>query len=137
MSDADRFDWADDASVIVLAQLAVAVYRNARGDIVIRQQADWGDDEDKWVILSPSHARALAEAILLEAGEIDAAPLVLPAPDKPKDPTAAERQRRFRESRKRNGVTGEGVMAETVTDNARNGVTGEPVCNHQHEEVTA
>jgi hypothetical protein len=116
------FDWYDsnNNSVVIPEQMAVAVYTNAHGNVVIRQAGQYGPDEDVWIVVAPCHARALAEAILTEAG-LDAAepaPLALPAPSK--DATAAERQRR-RRANLRNGnrdshapsrVTGR----DTVTD---------------------
>ena len=56
------FDWRDD-DVIVPQQLAIAVYRNPAGDIVLRQCSDgFYDDAFSW--FHPKHAQAVAAAIL-------------------------------------------------------------------------
>ena len=101
------FNWiADAADVVVPDQAAIAVYRNARGDIVVRQEASITYDEDHLVVVAPEHAQALAHAILSAAGVPDTAGDIAGAePGKAaKDRTGAERQRRFRERHgKRNG----------------------------------
>src|SRR6185295_18582919 len=101
-------------------------------------RADWSHDEDMWVVVAPEHAWRLCSAIADVAGiEIELvsegsshtcrsgrpqhrAPQDPPAPttqpadeaERPKDVTAAERQRRRRE-RQRNGA--DTVTASDVT----------------------
>lgn len=106
MSD---FDWSDQEDVVLPEQPATAVYVNPRGHIVIRQQ---DDHEDVWIIVQPQNARRLAAAILRAAGDDEALGRLLgshsEAPshgDRPKDPTAAERQRRYRERNADRDVT--------------------------------
>jgi hypothetical protein len=53
----ERFDWFTDDSVIVERQLPIAIYINKRNHIVIRQEADWGEDEDSVVIVAPANIR--------------------------------------------------------------------------------
>jgi hypothetical protein len=104
----EDFDWRRDADDIAIEeQLRIAVYCNPRGHVVIRQQ-DWPED-DSMVVVAPQNALALARAVLKAAGQIEALPELLGSPfegaskgDRPKDPTAAERMRRYRE-RHRNG----------------------------------
>ncbi len=87
MSD---FDWNDTESIAVGEQLAIAVYENPRGDVVIRQ-ANWPED-DVWIVLNPANAAALCRALMREAG-IEQTPMpLLPAPAR----SAAERSRKYR-----------------------------------------
>lgn len=107
----DEFDWSLETPVI-MAQLAVTVYWNARGELVIRQER-WCDDEDDLVIVTRENARTLANKILAELGAVETPPLCLPSPVKS---TNAERQKRYRDKHpknKRNGVT----VGDTVTRN--------------------
>lgn len=110
MSRPSDFDWKADT--VVGSQLAIAVYKNHDGDIVIRQEMAPYNDEDGFVFVRPENATYLAAALMALA-EPDTAPqLALPAPA---DRTAAERQRRHRD-RKRNG---------SVTPCDRDSVTGD------------
>lgn len=87
------FDWTDKESITIGEQLAVAVYENPRGDIVIRQQ-DWYGDEDDWVIVAKQNVPALCRALFAAAG-IDAQTTtvtLLPARS-----SGAERQKRYRQ----------------------------------------
>jgi len=65
----DDFNWSpENGDVIVAPQQAIAVYRNAWGQIVIRA-AGWPED-DAFVVVSPEHLPALIaklSAILKEA----------------------------------------------------------------------
>lgn len=64
-----EFDWSADESVILQEQLAVAVYRNPRNAIVIRQEGV-GDEDDRCVVLRDGPAaRILIDALLRELGE--------------------------------------------------------------------
>ena len=116
MSDSLEFDWYDvavAADIIIPEQPAIACYTNTNGGIVLRQAGHFfGSPDDQWIFFHPQHARALATAILEEAG------LDVDARTPSKDCTAAERQRRYRE-RKRNGdgVTPVTRNAKTVTQN--------------------
>jgi hypothetical protein len=102
--DDDRdFDWvAGDANVVIREQPTTAVYTNPFGQVVIRQQT-WPQD-DVWVIVGPEHVAAVIKAMLDAAG-IEPATMfsdgaVEAAPRSPADPTAAERQRRYRERKR-------------------------------------
>lgn len=44
------FDWASDDSVILQEQLAMAVYRNRAGGVVIRQERNGFDEDDHFVV---------------------------------------------------------------------------------------
>ena len=45
-------------------QPAVAVYVNRRDEVVIRQEADIGYDEDEFIFVRPDNAETLARAIV-------------------------------------------------------------------------
>ena len=62
-TDPDVFDWSTDDSVLLGEQFAVAVYRNKRDAIVIRQEGVGGDD-DHFVILRDAEAARLLVAAL-------------------------------------------------------------------------
>lgn len=55
-------------SIVIPAVQAVAVYTNPRGEIVIRQQDQTGN-EDAVVIIPRASAKALAKAITAEAAK--------------------------------------------------------------------
>jgi hypothetical protein len=99
MSNQDDFNWNDvEEGLVVPEQFAIAVYNNPRNDLVIRQAGRYGNDEDHFVVIHPSHAQRTAK-------------------------TAAERQRRRREKqRERDNVT----EAVTKRDNDRDSVTTAP-----------
>jgi hypothetical protein len=50
------FDWAAEAreggSVVLRQQRMTAVYRNTAGDLVIRQERDWNEEEDPFVVIT-------------------------------------------------------------------------------------
>jgi hypothetical protein len=91
------FDWSEDNSNVVLrAYGSVAVHENTYGDVVIRQERDALEDEDRWVVVPVQDAELVAQAIIDKAAEIKRgdrppapqareskpAPLALPAPTK-------------------------------------------------------
>lgn len=124
--ESPAFDWAD-VDVIVAHQLPIGIYQNLAGDIVIRQRSDDYYDDDHIIWFSPEHARAVAVGILREAGiDITAlAPKSVQVGSKPKDSTGAERQRRYRESKKKEATPEPDIFdsdGRDVTDhNDRNG----------------
>ena len=89
-------------SIAVPDQPAIAVYQND-DYIVLRQRDIWEHDEHHFIVVEPEKALILVKAILREAGfELDVATFEPGTKSRPKDRTAAERQRRYRE-RQRNG----------------------------------
>jgi hypothetical protein len=129
-----EFDW-NDADIVIHHQPRTAIYRNPRGQVVIRQENDDPFDEDAYVFFSlenvPALIRGLKEELDLE--DFDPAahdPKVLlqlgidPSTGRElkRDGTGASRQRRYR-ARKRNGVTVE--RDAHVTDAFAN--DGEPL----------
>jgi hypothetical protein len=65
-TDSD-FDWREDECVVLKEQLAVAVYPNSHGAIVIRQERAWDEDSDTLILIEPCNASAVAEALLAAA----------------------------------------------------------------------
>lgn len=62
MEETEVFDWSDKKSVVVRRVDAIAVYKNAEGDIVIRQQrADV--PVDAVVTIPAQHAYSVIEGI--------------------------------------------------------------------------
>ena len=99
----DRNWWHENGEIVVVPeQQAVAVYTLEDGCIAIRQ-ADPSYDEDDVIVLDRQNVAAVAHALMREIGQAGE-PLQLEAP---KDPTAAERMRRYREKQRneRNGDT--------------------------------
>jgi hypothetical protein len=66
-----EFDWADaqERDCIVQQQVhRVAIYDNPRGDVVIRQERDWNEEEDPFIVIARAHAIMAAHAILDAVG---------------------------------------------------------------------
>jgi len=131
MSDAE-FDWASDDSIAVREQPALAIYSNRYGQVVIRRERNWDEEDDCFIQISTENVLTIVAAILRAADMVDIKlyrqngmacyDVDLPAlpirpavaaineleaervatchhsedPSSPKDPTAAERQRRRR-----------------------------------------
>lgn len=58
-----NFDWNDQAGVAVGQQDAIAVYANDNGDLVLRRQKDWNEEEDSVIAVAPAYVRQLIEAM--------------------------------------------------------------------------
>lgn len=116
MTDAPDFDWDNDESVVVRAQLAIAVYENVRGNIVIREESG------NIVAISPQHVLAVARAMLAVAElpvEIVARPgasEIANSEQPKKDHTAAERQRRHRAKHRDSRDNGRDTNRDAVTE---------------------
>jgi hypothetical protein len=63
VSTSDEFSWSDKESVVVPRQDAIAVYRNSDGNIVIRRQRDWDEEEDSFIIIDRRHGPLVIDAI--------------------------------------------------------------------------
>ena len=115
----DRFDWShlEPEAIVAPSQIEIVVYLNPNGDLVIRRRPDEFEQEDIWVVVGQAFVLRLVDRIAELYGfslpiakslqSIPADVAVLPPPERltSRDPTGAERQRRFRERRKqrRNG----------------------------------
>ena len=101
------FDWTADDSIAVREQPAIAVYANNNGQVTLRRQGAWDDDDDCFIPIARENVLAIIGAILAAAGMDDVrlyrespgglcSDIDLPEPAQPRDRTAAERQRRHR-----------------------------------------
>jgi len=95
-----EFNWNPrndtDTSIVVRHQPAIAVYLNPHDEVVIRQQDQFDESADHLVFVTNDNVRKVAERMLALAEveiQTPAQPLLL-AP--PKDATASERMRRYR-----------------------------------------
>ena len=106
----DAFDWTEPENTVVRTQMAIAVYLNPFGELVIRQEGQFHPDEDTWIVIAPDNVPAVIEAMQEVMG-------VNSASVGNKDLTAANRQRRHRDRHRdnRDGVTPI-TGAVTVTD---------------------
>jgi hypothetical protein len=66
MPDEAEFSWSDDESVVIDRVDAIAVYTNAKGDLVIRQEHPLGDD-DSTIIVPRRRVGELTVALKREA----------------------------------------------------------------------
>ena len=108
----DAFDWNEADNVTVSTQMAIAVYLNTFGELVIRQEGQFHPDEDAWIVIAPNNVPAVIQAMQQVMG--------MTTRTVTKDPTAANRQRRHREKHRdiRDGATPV-TDADTVTDHDR------------------
>ncbi|GAO79525.1 MULTISPECIES: hypothetical protein [unclassified Sphingopyxis] len=60
----DDFEWnAENEDVVQHSVQGVAAYINAYGNITIRQERNWDEDQDTIVVLTVDSARGLAEKL--------------------------------------------------------------------------
>jgi hypothetical protein len=60
----DDFDWSiKNEDVVLPEQRATAVHYNQWGQIIIRQEGDFDDEHDPWLIVSHSNVPKLIEAL--------------------------------------------------------------------------
>jgi hypothetical protein len=117
MIDAPDFNWASDDSVAVQTQPAIAVYPNDCGQVTLRRERAWNEEDDCFIPIATENVLIVVDAILKAAG-MDDVKLYRERPgglcsdieirtsseqsanlqnaSKPKDRTATERQRRRR-----------------------------------------
>jgi hypothetical protein len=57
------FSWSNTESVVVRQQDAIAVYGNPDGDMVIRRQRDWNEDDDAWIVIARDQVRTVMKAM--------------------------------------------------------------------------
>lgn len=68
MSEEDRFNWNDDDSIVLQRQPAVAVYANKCGQVVIRGEPDFNEEDDQIVTIEPDQVVRFVYSILDAAG---------------------------------------------------------------------
>jgi hypothetical protein len=66
----DDFDWNDNSNVVLRAYGSIAVHENPNGDVVVRQERDALEDEDRFVAIPVQDAEYIAQAIIEKAREI-------------------------------------------------------------------
>jgi hypothetical protein len=66
----DDFDWDDNSNVVLRAYGSIAVHENPNGDVVVRQERDALEDEDRFVAIPVQDAEYVAQAIIDKAKEI-------------------------------------------------------------------
>jgi hypothetical protein len=68
----DNFNWGaeNNGNVVLRAYGSIAVHENPCGDVVIRQERDAYEDEDRWVAIPVQDAELIAQAIIDKAEEI-------------------------------------------------------------------
>ena len=109
-----EFDWLQDAGdVVVRSQPAIAIYPGPAG-VIIRRQGDICDDGDDVIWFAAEQAPAIAAAIM-EAAGLDAKAMAPEPTRKPKDTTAAGRQRRYRERQKKESTPEPDIFGRDVT----------------------
>lgn len=62
-ADLNDFDWLTDKSVIVPEQQAIAVYRNPKGELVIRQMRAWCDEEDRFIVIHDGNVETFLDKL--------------------------------------------------------------------------
>jgi hypothetical protein len=141
MTDLPDFDWTSDDSIAVHDQPAIAIYANGCGQVVLRRERSWDEEDDCFIHISKENVLTIVAGMLRAAEmfdielirarggggyeDVDLQDLIVGGAvmelrdelsrSVPKDKTAAERQRRCRENktrRDRDSVT------EPVTDDA-------------------
>jgi len=63
----EDFDWTaearDGGSVVLREQRATAVYRNPAGDLVIRQERSWNEEEDPFVVITQQNEQEFLDKL--------------------------------------------------------------------------
>jgi hypothetical protein len=67
-ADVTEFDWDDEDTLVLRRQFAVAVYRTPDGSLVIRQQGDWNEEDDRCIVISPENVGDFVDRITDAAG---------------------------------------------------------------------
>jgi hypothetical protein len=125
----NEFDWSSDDSIALCEQPAVAVYANRYGQIVIRRERAWNDEEDVFIPIAETNVLTLIGAILRAAGMEDvklyretcnfgygAGCEDIELPEATRS-SGAERSRRYRQNKKQRdaGVTKRDAERDDVT----------------------
>jgi hypothetical protein len=64
LSNDNDFDWSSNNEDIVLReQRALAVYWNTRGDLVIRQERDWSENDDPFLVIGRDNVDAFLDRL--------------------------------------------------------------------------
>ena len=77
----EQFDWRDNGTVAVKRVYALAVYKSAEGDIVIRQQRSEGE-EDTVVVIPLGFATCVMDAIQRQLRDPALSPMLSRRPER-------------------------------------------------------
>jgi hypothetical protein len=84
------FDWLRDADdVVVREQRATAVYINPHGEIVIRQERLWDQEEDPFVVVAAGRVPCVIAALHEALRRLEEGFVATPLPAAPPPPTEA------------------------------------------------
>lgn len=64
----EEFDWSDRDSIVLQEQRRTAIYWNLNGDLVIRQEKDWNDNDDCFIVISSGNLQAFIDRLCDMAG---------------------------------------------------------------------
>ena len=67
----DDFDWQTDEAVAVRSQASLAVYANKDGEVIVREQAQYPDKEDRFIIINREHIPTFVRHLRDAAGRAD------------------------------------------------------------------
>ncbi len=56
-------DWTTDPDIVVRTQMAISVYLNQFGELVIRRQGQPYQGEDGWVVIAPANVSRVIAAM--------------------------------------------------------------------------
>ena len=70
MTDASNsdFNWRSDASIAVCEQRSIAVYKISYGQIVVRRERSWDEEDDCFIPIAQENVLTVVRAILEAAG---------------------------------------------------------------------
>jgi len=68
----DEFNWNETDSMVVRSQSAIAVYANPAGDLVVRRQQEWNENEDVFIVIAKTQVRTVIDAMERVLKEIEA-----------------------------------------------------------------
>lgn len=61
--DSPEFDWINSPDIVLREQPETAVYFNPNGALVIRQRADWNEENDPFVFICPNNIEAFIDKL--------------------------------------------------------------------------
>lgn len=67
-ADDNEFSWSDKTAIVIAEQRAVACYFNTDGDLVIRQERSWNEDEDTFILIDKTNVDAFLDKLCTVCG---------------------------------------------------------------------
>ena len=115
-TETHEFDWTDDdADIVVKAQPAIAIYAGPAG-VIIRRQGDWDEHDDGVVWFGVDQALAVAKAIMAAAELHAKDPEPARVASNISNSTAAARQKRYRDRKKKEPALFDGEERDVTRD---------------------